>query len=198
VPAREISTHVSLLAKLRNADDPSAYAEFDGRYRELAYLFARRTGLQAADADDVVQDVLAAVRSALRNFDYDPAKGRFRSWLKTAVLRAVHRRRRPAADALLRAADDEQALAALCSDPELERVWESEWRRYHLRTAAARARFEFNARDYAAFEAVTVEGRSPAEVAAALGISADAVYQAKSRLLKRIRELVAEQVAEEG
>lgn len=197
-PVRELSTHASLLAKLKLGGNDDAWSEFDDRYRELLFLFARRRGLQAADADDVAQETLAATHRALPRFDYDPAKGRFRSWLKTAALRTILNRRRPAADALPHAADDAPGLAALAADPELEAAWETEWRRYHVRVATAKARMEFNAKDFAAFEATAVEGRPATEVAAALGLTPDSVYQAKSRLLRRIREHVEAQVAEEG
>lgn len=197
-PVREPSTHASLLARLKDGGADDAWAEFDDRYRELLFLFARRRGMQAADADDVAQDVLAAVHRALPAFEYDATKGRFRSWLKTAALRSILNRRRPAADALARVEDDAAALAALEADPALEAAWEAEWRRYHVRVATAKTRMEFNAKDFAAFEATAVEGRPAAEVAAALGLSADSVYQAKSRILRRVREHVAAQAAEEG
>jgi RNA polymerase sigma-70 factor (ECF subfamily) len=198
VRAPEVSTHASLLAKLRFGADTSAWAEFDDRYRELRFRFARRRGLQAADADDVTQETLAAAHGALATFDYDPARGRFRNWLKTAALRAIIKRRRPGADALPRSVSDEIAVLEAEADPELEAAWEVEWRRYHLRVAVAKARTEFNSRDMAAFEACAIEGRPPAEVAAELGISKDSVHQAKSRILRRVREHVATQVVEEG
>jgi RNA polymerase sigma factor (sigma-70 family) len=194
----DVSTHASLLAKLKAGGDASAFAEFDERYRELVFAFARRRGLQPADADDVAQETLAAAHRALPAFDYDPAKGRFRGWLKTAAVRAAQVRLRRRADALDPAATDEQALAAAAADDEAEAAWDVEWRRYHVRLATAKVRFEFNAKDFAAFEACAVDGRPPAEVAATLGLSTDSVYQAKSRILKRLREHVAEQVAEEG
>ncbi len=195
---REISTHASLLARLKLGGAEAAWSEFSERYRELIFLFARRRGLQAADADDVAQETLAAVHRALPRFDYDPAKGRFRSWLKTAALRKIMNRRRPGADALTRAEDDATGLESLASDPDLEAAWETEWRRYHVRLATAKTRMEFNAKDYAAFEATTVEGRPAAEVASDLGISVDSVYQAKSRFLQRLRVHVEAQTAEEG
>jgi RNA polymerase sigma factor (sigma-70 family) len=194
----EVSTHASLLAKLRNTGDASAWAEFDDRYRELIFAFARRRGLQPADADDVVQETLAAAHRALPTFEYDPRKGRFRGWLKTAAVRAADLRRRARGDALHHAADDASALAAAEADPEIEAQWDAEWRRYHVRLATAKVRDEFNGKDLAAFEACTVDGAPPAEVAASLGLSVDSVYQAKSRIVKRLREHVAAQVAEEG
>lgn len=195
--ALDVSTHASLLLRLRSGD-ASSWRTFDDRYRELIFAFARRRGMQPADADDVAQETLATVLRAIETFEYDPAKGRFRNWLKTTALHALLKRVRPGADALDRAVDAASAVPGEVADPGAEADWETEWRRYHVRAATARVRAEFNARDLAAFERCAVEGEAAAEVAAALGLSVDSVYQAKSRILKRLRECVAEQVAEEG
>lgn len=61
-----------------------------------------------------------------------------------------------------------------------------------------RVRAEFRASDLLAFQLLTQGGRNAQAVALELGISVDSAYQSKSRILKRLRELVAEQVAEEG
>lgn len=196
---RDVSTHQSLLLRLRDGGDADAWAEFDGRYRELLFAFARRRGLQPADADDLAQDVLAAAHRALPTFRYDPARGSFRGWLKTAAVRAVGKLRRGSADALAHAASADVAdVAEPAADPALDAAWETEWRRYHLRVATARVRAEVAPATMRAFEAVALDGRPAAEVAAALGLSVDSVYQAKSRVAARIRELVRAQIDEEG
>jgi RNA polymerase sigma-70 factor (ECF subfamily) len=162
----------------------------------LIFLYARRKGLQSADCDDVTQEVLAAVLKNISSFQYDPNKGRFRGWLQVITQRAVFRKIRPGADALARAVQPD------AHEPEQpsarDDAWETEWQQYHVRTASERARFEFSSRDFEAFEAMTIDGESASDVANRLGISADAVYKAKSRILLRIREHVAEQVSEEG
>ena len=77
-------------------------------------------------------------------------------------------------------------------------AWEDEWREYHLRQAMRTVEVEFNAADRAAFDAYVLEGRDAREVAASLDLSVDQVYQAKSRILKRLSVLVEQQVSEEG
>ena len=76
--------------------------------------------------------------------------------------------------------------------------WEAEWRQYHLRLAMTRIRAEFNAQDVAAFEAYAAGDRAAADVASSLGLSVDQVYQAKSRILRRLKAVIAEQTADEG
>src|SRR5262245_61826293 len=90
--AVQVSTHTTLLNRLADEKDMSAWADFQRRYRELIVSYARRRGLQPADCDDVLQDVLFGLTKALPAFHYDPARGRFRAYLKTIVNRAVGRR----------------------------------------------------------------------------------------------------------
>src|SRR5258708_5985615 len=82
-------TRRSLLVRLRDPGDCAAWEDFVSLYGPLAYRFARKRGLQDADAADVTQNVLQAVAKSLRGFDYDPALGRFRSWLFEIVRRQL-------------------------------------------------------------------------------------------------------------
>ncbi len=190
-----LSTHASLLARLRSDPDAEAWTEFTGRYHDLIRGFALRRGLQSADAEDVMQDVFVALTQGMRNFEYDPAKGRFRGFLKTITVRAIGKRQRGRKAPIAQSAAELVIDAAPADD---EADWDAEWRQYHLRAAMQRVRMEFRATDLRAFELLTREQREPRSVAAEVGISVDSVYQAKSRILKRLRELVAEQVEQEG
>ena len=194
----QVSTHASLIARLAAGDDSTAWPEFHARYAELITGFARRRGLQDADALDVAQDVLMAVSRNIGRIRIDPAVGRFRGYLKTIAIRALTRKQRRKEFLLLGDPEDPVVGDRVEQDPDLEDAWESEWRQYHLRLAMQRIQCEFSASDVLAFESLTIEGSNPAETAERLGMSADSVYQAKSRILKRLRVLVAEQTAEEG
>jgi RNA polymerase sigma-70 factor (ECF subfamily) len=83
-------------------------------------------------------------------------------------------------------------------DDTAEQAWEAEWRQYHLRLAMGRIRTEFNAKDVSAFEMYAAEGRDTSAVASTLGVSVDQVYQAKSRIMRRLKAIIAEQTADEG
>src|SRR5205807_4075476 len=78
-------THPSLLLRIRDAGDRQAWVEFVEVYAPLVYGFARKHGLQDADAADLTQDVLQAVSGGIRRLDYDPRRGTFRGWLFTVV-----------------------------------------------------------------------------------------------------------------
>ncbi|MFI4897595.1 MAG: sigma-70 family RNA polymerase sigma factor [Phycisphaerales bacterium JB059] len=191
------TTHITLLGKLGEDANPAAWNEFCDRYGELIRSFARRQGLQASDCDDVLQDVLVALAGSMSRFEYDPDKGKFRSYLKTITLRAIYKkfrqkqqpsRQEPIGDGVLNAT----------SDPETDERWEQEWRQHHLRQAMRTIDTEFSDADRAAFRLYALGGRGAKETAEALGMSVDRVYQAKSRIMNRLGALVETQVQDEG
>ncbi len=194
------STHASLLARLAEGADDVAWREFHDRYHRLIRGVARRNGLQPVDADDLTQEVLAAVHRGIAEFRYDPQKGRFRGFLKTIALRSIWRRRRrpllqqpggqPAAEHPL---PDEPV-----ADAEQDRIWEAEWRQHHVRLALASLARETPPLQLRAFELLAIDGQPTAAVAATTDLPPDQLYRIKSRLLARLRELIAAQVAEEG
>jgi RNA polymerase sigma factor (sigma-70 family) len=193
------STHASLLARLSEGADAPAWEEFHARDRDLIRGFALRRRLQAADAEDVVQEVFLALAQAMRSFEHQPEKRRFRGFLRTIAIR-VHSKRfartRPGPGLQQTAA--EQTLDAAAEESAQEADGEAKWRQHHLRGAMERVRAEFRDADLRAFEFLTAGPRDARSVAAELGISADSADQAKSRILKRLCALVAEQVEDEG
>jgi RNA polymerase sigma factor (sigma-70 family) len=191
------TTHATLLARLADGKDTTAWHEFWLRYGDLIRSFARQRGLQNADCDDIVQDVLASLTKSMPGFAYDRSKGLFRSYLKTVTLHAIFARmRQNRGEVALE--DVKTAAEAAAADQDVDSQWDSQWRQYHLRQALRTVRAEFNEADFAAFEQYAVIGRSPQQTAESLNLSIDQVYQAKSRLLRRLSEIIATQVEAEG
>lgn len=191
------STHISLLARLAESVDADAWSEFQGRYGELIIGFGRRFGLQQTDCDDIAQEVLMALSQSMGDFRYDPAKGRFRSFLKTLTTRMIFRNlRQKQASGVQLSIEAAEMIGG--GDEQLEALWEAEWQRYHIRQAMSRLAAEFNEQDRMAFTHYAMQGWSAGETAKALDMSPEQVYQAKSRILKRLSGLIAEQVADEG
>jgi RNA polymerase sigma-70 factor (ECF subfamily) len=177
-----METPASLLERLRDPADAAAWGRFVELYTPLLFFWARRAGLQDADAADLVQDVLTALFRKLPGFTYDRGRS-FRGWLRTVVLnkwRERGRRRCPAPGTLDAAAD----AAAPDDFAELE---EQEYRRHLVRQALQALRPEFPAKSWAAFWEHVMSGRPADEVAAALGVRVGTVYAAKSRVLGRLR-----------
>src|SRR6266487_6823085 len=83
-------TRPSLLVRIRDAADREAWRQFVELYAPLVYRFARRRGLQDADAADLAQDVLHAVARSSGRLEYDPRRGTFRGWLFTVARNKLH------------------------------------------------------------------------------------------------------------
>src|SRR5271169_167794 len=83
------TTRASLLVRLRDPRDQAAWREFVDLYAPLIYNYARKQGLQDADAVDLSQEVISAVAGAVGQLDYDPARGSFRNYLFTVLWRKL-------------------------------------------------------------------------------------------------------------
>src|SRR5437762_9695656 len=82
-------TRVSLLVQIRDSKNEAAWQEFVKLYGPVIFGFARKRGLQDADAADLMQDVLRSVSSAIGRLDYDRSQGTFRGWLFTITRNKV-------------------------------------------------------------------------------------------------------------
>lgn len=191
------ATHITLLARLGGSDNAAAWSDFCARYSGLIKGFARRRGLQEADVEDILQDVLVNLSKSMPGFTYDPSKGLFRSYLKTVVLHAIFRKSCQNAGAVALGEVDSMTRAA-SEAPDVDAIWESQWRRYHIELAMRAIATEFTERDREVFERYAVEGHEPESVAGLFGISVELVYQIKSRITRRVTDLVRQQVSEEG
>ncbi|MCG3125658.1 MAG: hypothetical protein CHACPFDD_00483 [Phycisphaerae bacterium] len=187
-------TRKSLLVRVRDPSDEAAWREFSDQYRELLERYCRARGLQAADVDDVCQLAFVNLLRSLRAFEYDPARGRFRHFLGRIVRNAIHThfsrpgRAHPALDTTI--------LAAIPDEPEQDASWEQEWMDQHYRRAMRAVRESFDARSVEVFDAL-LSGSTVEAVAAARGMSDQAVYKIKQRIRDRLSELIAQQVADE-
>jgi RNA polymerase sigma-70 factor (ECF subfamily) len=183
------ATRASLLVRLRDPRDRDAWTQFLDLYTPLVYGYARKQGLQDADAADLCQDVLGAVAGAIGRLEYDRARGTFRSWLFTIVRRKLltwrrAQKHRPANHPAL-----QQALEEQPAPPAEEAAWEAEWEERLFAWACAQVRPQVTEVTWQAFWRTAIEEQPGKRVAAALGLSLDAVYRARSRVLARLKEL---------
>lgn len=183
------TTRPSLLLRLRNAQDRDAWGQFVGAYAPLVYGYARKHGLQDADAADLTQDVLRAVAGAAGRLEYDPARGSFRGWLFTVVRNKLRtfldRRGRQAVGS---GGTSAQVFLEAQPGRDAEDYWDREVEARLFAWAAEQVRGGFQVATWQAFWQTAVEGRPAKEVAAALGMTVGAVYIAKSRVLARLKE----------
>src|SRR5262245_48634262 len=187
-------TRASLLVRIRDGRDHEAWQQFVRLYAPVVYGFARHRGLQDADAADVMQDVMRSVAGAATRLNYDPARGSFRGWLYTVSRNKIfsflqahrHKLGRGTGDSGARA----QLEAVASPERELAASWDEEYERNLAALAMQRIRDEVQPATWQAFWQTAVEGRNGREAGAALGMSAGAVYVARSRVLARLKEEV--------
>jgi RNA polymerase sigma-70 factor (ECF subfamily) len=179
------TTPISLLERLHRADEEEAWSRFVQLYTPLLCQWAGRLGLQDADAADLVQDVFTVLVRKLPEFRYDPRK-RFRGWLWTVLLNKWRERARRAAPA-----GGPEGLDELAGPDAADAVGEAEYRDYLIRRALELMQAEFEPTTWQAFWASVVAERPAAAVARELGISENAVYLAKGRVLRRLRRELA-------
>ncbi len=187
-------TNHSLIARVKDLADGAAWTEFLGIYRPVVYRLARKRGMQDADAHDVTQRVFLSISQAIESWEPGANRPPFRAWLVTVTQNAVTKalaRRRP--DVGAGTSSVMELLEALpADDPLATAEFERESRREALRWASEQIRSEFSETTWMLFWKTAVEGSSIAEVAAATGRSAGAIYMARFRVLQRMKQKVQE------
>jgi RNA polymerase sigma factor (sigma-70 family) len=192
---RQPTTAPSLLIRLRNTADGLAWDQFVEVYSPLIYRFARRRGLQDADAADLMQDVLSAVARGIQTFEYDPSRGLFRSWLFSIVRHKVAslalRRRRHPEEQTAPSDTDAEAWArerSSSSDQDDSEIWQREYQLRLLHWGLDQIRGDFEESTWRAFWLTAMEHLPAREAGRQLSLTPGAVYVAKSRVLSRLKD----------
>jgi RNA polymerase sigma-70 factor (ECF subfamily) len=177
---------------LQDTGDDAAWEEFASIYRPIIVRIALRRQLQFDDAEDLAQQVLLLVLKNISNWKTDPARARFRTWLQTVVRNAMMNAltRRPKEQA----SGGTTSLQQLNQCPDkADSLWfDLEWQRETLRWVAQQVRGEFESTTWTAFWDTAIEQLSAQEVAERTGRSVGAVYIARSRVMQRIKQRIAE------
>jgi RNA polymerase sigma-70 factor (ECF subfamily) len=179
------TTPISLLERVQQRGDEAAWRQFVDLYSPLLCQWGRRAGLQEADLADVVQDVFATLVRVLPEFEYDPQKS-FRAWLKTVQANRC-RKLAAARRELAHQGPVEEIPAPEFPDP----LSDVEYRSLLVASALRVAEASFEPVTFRAAHACLIEHKAATAVAAELGLSVNSVYLAKSRLLKKLREVLA-------
>ncbi|MBA4192379.1 MAG: sigma-70 family RNA polymerase sigma factor [Planctomycetaceae bacterium] len=193
------TTSLTLLGRLRsNPNDQEAWNSFVERYGTKIYAWCRRWNLQEADASDVTQNVMLELARQMSGFEYRSG-GSFRGWLKTIAFRAwrdflsARKRTLPhGCDILL------DQLEMPGAEEDLFRRLEEECERELMETAMAQVRLRVQPHTWQAFVLTAIEGRSGAEVATQLGMQVGAVWVARSKVQKFIRDEVNRLEGDDG
>ncbi len=187
-------TRDSLIIRVRDPRDQEAWEQFACIYRPVAYRLARAQGLQDADAEELAQTVLLAIAKAIPTWEPASPEVGFRHWLrrvaKNAILNALSRRPQDrgvggsVAQALL---DIERTESAVSSD-----TVDLEYQRQLYRRAAEIVRSRADNQTWLAFSMTMIDGLSISAAASGLQRSEGMVYAARSRIIRRLRDVVRE------
>lgn len=188
-------TSLSLLECLCNRPDADSWNRLVELYTPVLHAWLRRYDmLSAADADDLVQDVLLAVSREMRQFRPSPERGAFRGWLRAILVNRLRnfwrsRQHRPIAVGGSDFLDQLEKLSDRQS--QLSQLWDREHDRQLMQQLLAAAEPRFAPATWRAFQRQTLDGVPAEQVAAELGMPLHSVYAAKSRVLKALRTAAA-------
>ena len=188
-----LHTRQSLLSRLRDWQDQAGWREFFDSYWRLIYNVGRKSGLNDADAQEVVQNTFIYLSRRMPDFHYDRKRGSFKSWLRVVTRSRIHvywrtekAQQKFMRDPLVDGASDE-ADAEARPDPAtdaLDEVWQREWEANLVSTAFRRLRSKVSSQQLLIFRLATLGDLALTQVARKLGVSLAQVYLARHRVGK--------------
>jgi RNA polymerase sigma-70 factor (ECF subfamily) len=191
--AHEWVTTSTVLQRLSDFDDRDAWERFCERFHQPLQAFARKNGLDESECEDVAQESLMAFAEAYRRGEYDRKQGRLSSWLFGIAWRRIDHARRKSdrrEDHVRLQATETAQWMQIEAPLEVSPEWEAVWERSMLEQSLRQVRKEFEPATFRVFEMIVLEQKAIEEGERALGLSRNAIYIAKHRVSKRMRELL--------
>ena len=191
-------TSTALLDGLRDRGNSAAWQQFMERYEPMLMACAKRAGLGEHDSRDVVQETLIAFMEAYREGKYERDRGRLRHWLQGIVFNKVRQAWRRHQKREVQIVDETSAtnfINRVPDEAEMTDIFEEEWEQAVLNECLREARRQVDEKTFQAFKLYTMDSWPPEKVAEHLGITKNAVYVYKKRVLSRLRRL-QEQITE--
>lgn len=188
-------TTSTVLRGLGSQGNQACWDRFVHRFRMPVVEFARRMGFNEAQAEDVAQETLLAFVQAFRAGRYDRDRGRLSQWLfGIAHKTALHQRRLAAKGGLQAPTNAGQTtfFQALPDENALSQSWDQAWEESLLRLCVEQVEQEVEPTTFQAFRLVVLDQHPPQRVADDLNVPIKLVYNAKHRVLKRVREIRGE------
>ncbi len=193
-----LMTRASLLGRLKNWEDAASWEEFTQTYSRLIRGVARQSGLNEAEAKDVEQETLLCVARTIHDFESNPARGSFKSWLLNLTRWRIadqFRKRGPNPDAGRpedAPSNERTATIEQVPDPfSLDAVWETEWKKNLFETALARIGRRVKPKHLQIFDLYSVRRWPVSKVARELGVSMVQVYLVHHRVTKLLKQEAA-------
>ncbi|NQZ56658.1 MAG: RNA polymerase sigma factor [Lentisphaeraceae bacterium] len=185
------NTRQTLLMRAKNPDDETAWEEFVGYYKDFLGIVIYKITGHKRFSDDLLQAVLLEIWRSLPNFETDPERAKFRTWMSRLVRNTVFDQLKKEYKQLkIR----EDIPIAQISPPELEDIIRREWEIHLSRLAIKNISERFTGKAMQVFE-LSLAGHSIDDISHQLSISKDSAYTLKNRVkkylireIKRLRE----------
>jgi len=195
-----LPTRASLLHRLKDWRDQASWRKFFDTYWQLIYGTARKSGLNDAEAQDVVQETMLSVAKQMPGFTYDPVNGSFKKWLLNLTRWRIVDQVRKRAKAISpqtpvsQAEDTGTGMTDRLVDPAsdaLEVAWEAEWQNTLLTAALATVKRRVEPQTYQVFDFYVNKEWPARKVASTFNINVEQVYLAKHRVTEMLKAEVA-------
>jgi len=186
-------TTTQILEELKSSNDAPVWPRFHDHFHTIVVKFSRNMGLSITDAEDAAQETMLTFVKAFRDGKYDRQKGHLSDWLFGVAKHVIlnFRRRQPLERLIADKTTGTSFWDLVQDDHNIKHSWESEWRRMVLARCLDQICKEIDAKLFKAFELYALSELPVDKVAEELGMSQNAVYIAKSRVLSRLRQLQA-------
>jgi RNA polymerase sigma factor (sigma-70 family) len=185
----------SIVIKVCSGDEIS-WNEFYNTYRPLVWLRGNDYGLSECEQEELLQQVMLNFFKQSKRFIYDPAKGKFRNYLRTIISHEALRTKKkrinndvPTEDEIISQLPD--------TNNQMEKAWKQEWQSFVFTQALDELKNRVDTITFQAFEMYAIQGGAPKQVADFLDLSVNSVYVAKNRALKLLKEIIKNMNAEE-
>ena len=180
-------TSLTLLDQVRQ-HNPQAWDKLVALYGPLIFHWCLRRGLSRSDAEDIRQEVFLRVSQGIIHFQKVRASDTFRGWLRVITQRLIidYSRKQKRSPPIVEI-DSAPELFTLDSSTSLSEAELDEEQQVLYQRALDLLHQDFAAATIQAFMLTVVEGLAASDVASQLGITVNAVYIAKSRVLNRLR-----------
>jgi RNA polymerase sigma factor (sigma-70 family) len=190
-----LPTRKTLVGRLANLEDNQSWRDFFETYWKLIYAFAIKSGCSDAEAEEVVQETVISVARKMPDFQYKPEVCSFKGWLMHVanwrVIDQLRRRRHERVEPPAELEDTGTGFLESIPDPltpEIERLWDGEWRRNMMDAAIDRVKRRCNPQHYQVFYLATIKKLDLDEIVKTLGVSRAQIYLAKHRVAALVRK----------
>lgn len=187
------ATRMTLLEKIKDRHDDSAWEDFVLYYEKYIFSMLKRMRLYDSEAEELCQKIIVKLWKKLPEFDYTRGTAKFRTWLSRVVTNSVRDQiRRSNTAKKYRESEIEKGFAGdfqNISESEVEKIAEEEWAIYVSNMAWDKIKHEIPD-SYKRIFMLHTEGKSSDEISTQLEMNYNTVNVYK----KRVRDLLVNEI----